>query len=385
MSDLLAWPVLGAVLRWRHLRTATRSVLLLRRGGAGGARPVRPAVRADQPGDAGHLDPLPRPADRRAAGRRQRLLPRLPDDPGARPRAARRTRRRFAGRGRLRGKWLAIPLFVGGAVRLRAVRSLGAAGGDGVAGRRLLRRRASSSTRCSAARRSASTSARSASSTSSPRRCRRSRSGRGRARVRRLPHLDCLKGRRDARRAGDRAAARLRAALCSCRPRSATSTARSASTACRRVRTTTSRSATRVPGDELADDRRRSSIGRLSRRPDVAALALLFTFGALLNAFAMTGPVCGRSSAGSRSARSARRRGPGPGGAVRAGLGVVAAGAVRGGGRHHPPGRRRPGDVHAGEDDRRAATPTRWCRSAAASGSRTTPSTSSPASARSCR
>jgi hypothetical protein len=47
----------------------------------------------------------------------------------------------------------------------------------------------------------------------------------------------------------------------------------------------------RVPGDELADDRRRSAIGRLSRRPDLAALALLFTFGALLNAFAMTGPV----------------------------------------------------------------------------------------------
>jgi len=49
--------------------------------------------------------------------------------------------------------------------------------------------------------------------------------------------------------------------------------------------------ATRVPGEELADDRRRSVIGRLSRRPDVAALTLLFTFGALLNAFAMTAPV----------------------------------------------------------------------------------------------
>jgi ferredoxin len=49
----------------------------------------------------------------------------------------------------------------------------------------------------------------------------------------------------------------------------------------------------RVPGDELADDRRRSAIGRLSRRPDLAALALLFTFGALLNALAMTAPVSG--------------------------------------------------------------------------------------------
>ena len=47
----------------------------------------------------------------------------------------------------------------------------------------------------------------------------------------------------------------------------------------------------RVPGDELADDRRRSSIGRLSQRADLAALAVVFTFGALLNAFAMTGPV----------------------------------------------------------------------------------------------
>ncbi len=47
----------------------------------------------------------------------------------------------------------------------------------------------------------------------------------------------------------------------------------------------------RVPGEELADDRLRSAIGRLSHRPDLAALALLFTFGALLNAFAMIGPV----------------------------------------------------------------------------------------------
>ena len=49
----------------------------------------------------------------------------------------------------------------------------------------------------------------------------------------------------------------------------------------------------RVPGAELAEDRRRSVIGRLSRRTDLAALALLFTFAALLNAFAMTSPVYG--------------------------------------------------------------------------------------------
>ncbi len=47
----------------------------------------------------------------------------------------------------------------------------------------------------------------------------------------------------------------------------------------------------RVPGGELSDDRRRSVIGRLSARPDLAALVLVFTFGALLNAFAMVGPA----------------------------------------------------------------------------------------------
>jgi polyferredoxin len=48
---------------------------------------------------------------------------------------------------------------------------------------------------------------------------------------------------------------------------------------------------TRVPGAELLETRRRSGIGRLAQRPDLAALAILFTFGALLNAFAMTAPV----------------------------------------------------------------------------------------------
>ena len=49
--------------------------------------------------------------------------------------------------------------------------------------------------------------------------------------------------------------------------------------------------ATRVPGFELLDTRRRSGIGRLARRPDIAALALVFTFAALVNAFAMTAPA----------------------------------------------------------------------------------------------
>ena len=49
--------------------------------------------------------------------------------------------------------------------------------------------------------------------------------------------------------------------------------------------------AARLPGAELVDGRRRSGIGRLTARPDIAALAVLFTFGALLNAFAMVSPV----------------------------------------------------------------------------------------------
>jgi polyferredoxin len=49
----------------------------------------------------------------------------------------------------------------------------------------------------------------------------------------------------------------------------------------------------RLPGAELTDGRRRSGIGRLVARPDIAALAVVFTFGALLNAFAMASPVYG--------------------------------------------------------------------------------------------
>jgi len=49
--------------------------------------------------------------------------------------------------------------------------------------------------------------------------------------------------------------------------------------------------ATRLPGLELLETRRRSGIGRLAQRPDLAALAVLFTFGGLLNAFAMATPA----------------------------------------------------------------------------------------------
>jgi hypothetical protein len=47
----------------------------------------------------------------------------------------------------------------------------------------------------------------------------------------------------------------------------------------------------RLPAGELWLDAQRSGIGRFSRRPDLAALAVLFTFGALLNAFGMVEPV----------------------------------------------------------------------------------------------
>jgi ferredoxin len=48
---------------------------------------------------------------------------------------------------------------------------------------------------------------------------------------------------------------------------------------------------TRVPSSELMIDPVRSGIGRLSRRGDLAALTVIFTFGALLNTFGMVSPV----------------------------------------------------------------------------------------------
>ncbi|MGH9823488.1 MAG: 4Fe-4S binding protein [Blastocatellia bacterium] len=48
---------------------------------------------------------------------------------------------------------------------------------------------------------------------------------------------------------------------------------------------------TRLPAEELMSDPPRSGIGFFSRRKDIAALALVFTFGALVNAFGMVSPV----------------------------------------------------------------------------------------------
>ena len=47
----------------------------------------------------------------------------------------------------------------------------------------------------------------------------------------------------------------------------------------------------RTPGDELVVDPHRSGSGVFSRRKDLAVLAILFSFGALLNAFGMVSPV----------------------------------------------------------------------------------------------
>ncbi len=48
---------------------------------------------------------------------------------------------------------------------------------------------------------------------------------------------------------------------------------------------------TRVPGAELAEPGPRSGVGRPAERPDLAFLATLFAFGALLNVFGMVSPV----------------------------------------------------------------------------------------------
>jgi polyferredoxin len=55
--------------------------------------------------------------------------------------------------------------------------------------------------------------------------------------------------------------------------------------------------APRVPGLELAEAGRRSGIGRFSRRRDIAALVVVFVFGALLNAFGMVGLARGVETA----------------------------------------------------------------------------------------
>jgi len=47
----------------------------------------------------------------------------------------------------------------------------------------------------------------------------------------------------------------------------------------------------RMPMEELSVDTVRSGIGRLSQRKDIAGLSVIFTFGALMNAFGMVSPI----------------------------------------------------------------------------------------------
>jgi hypothetical protein len=47
----------------------------------------------------------------------------------------------------------------------------------------------------------------------------------------------------------------------------------------------------RQPASELMEDPMRAGIGHFSRRKDLAALGMVFTFGALLNAFGMVSPM----------------------------------------------------------------------------------------------
>ena len=47
----------------------------------------------------------------------------------------------------------------------------------------------------------------------------------------------------------------------------------------------------RLPASELMVDPRRSGVGHLSRRKDIAALTIVFCFGALMNAFGMVSPA----------------------------------------------------------------------------------------------
>jgi cytochrome c oxidase assembly factor CtaG len=60
--------------------------------------------------------------------------------------------------------------------------------------------------------------------------------------------------------------------------------------------------AVRPSGAELTDDRPRSGTGRLSRRPDIAALVLVLVFGAFANAAGMVAPVTGRLKLVAKSA-----------------------------------------------------------------------------------
>jgi polyferredoxin len=78
--------------------------------------------------------------------------------------------------------------------------------------------------------------------------------------------------------------------------------------------------ATRAPGAELLDPGRRSGLGTLARRPDVAMLAVVFVAAALASAFAMTEPA---SALDGRVAAAIGRRAEAPALALLFAVGVL--------------------------------------------------------------
>ena len=277
------------------------------------ARAARPATRADEPGDGADVDSLSRPADRRAAGGRQPVLRRLSDDPRARSRRAgciaptrrwpRWLRRQVGRRSRCSSRcssptscsicgrcpaataWLVIGYFGAALLVDLDVHRRGLLQAR-LPGRPVQLRRldaVAAGSRASASRRVCRT-------------CTHRRLHQG---TRAEPAAPATV-----------AAARLRAGALPADRRSATSIAPSASTACRPARTTTSRSASACRATSwptIAAARRSAACRGVA---DLAALALVFTFGALLNAFAMTAPVYAVEAMAGAARRARRREAP---------------------------------------------------------------------------
>ncbi len=289
MSDLLTWPVVGAVLRWRHLRTATRSVLLLvaavlvAHGLFGPSfAPTNLATLGTWIHYRGLLIGVLLVAGNAFCHACPMILAR---DLARRVHAP---RRRWPGR--LTGKWLALPLFAAVLFAYEAYDLWAQPAATAwlivgyFAGAIVVDTVFSGAAFCQYVCPVGQFNF--VASTLSPLEIR----ARDTAVCAGCRTVDCLKGRR----APDAPGVILQRG-CELHLFVPTKTGNLDCTFCLDCVHACPHDnvalAARVPGDELADDRRRSVIGRLSRRPDVAALALLFTFGALLNAFAMTTPV----------------------------------------------------------------------------------------------
>ncbi|MEO5821469.1 MAG: FesM [Vicinamibacteraceae bacterium] len=291
MSDLLTWPVVGAVLRWRHLRTATRTLLLvvavaLVAHGLFGPQfaPTNLATLGTWIHYRGLLIGVLLVAGNAFCHACPMIL--------ARDMTRKVWRPRLRWPGRLHGKWLALPLFAAvlfayEAFDLWAVPAATAWLIVGYfAGAIVVDTLFSGAAFCKHICPVGQFNF--VASTLSPLEI-RAKDGAVCASCR---TFDCLKGRR-----APAAPAIVTQRGCELHLFVPTKTGNLECTFCldcvQACPYDNVALATRVPGDELTDDRRRSVIGRLSRRLDIAALTLLFTFGALLNAFAMTGPVHG--------------------------------------------------------------------------------------------